>query len=37
MRRERKAGATRAPLDPGLSVVGDLFGDEQGEAVAVAA
>jgi hypothetical protein len=28
---------TRATLDPGLSAVGDLSGDEQGEDVAVVA
>jgi hypothetical protein len=37
MRQERKAGAQRAALDPGLSAVGDLCGDEQGDEVAVAA
>jgi hypothetical protein len=35
--RNGKAGATRAALDTDLSAVGDLFGDEQGEDVAVAA
>ena len=35
--RNEKAGATRAALDPGLSAMGDLFDDEQGEEVAVAA
>jgi hypothetical protein len=35
--RNGKAGAPRAALDPGLSAAGDLFGDEQGEDVAVGA
>ena len=35
--RNEKAGATRAARDPGLSAMGDLFDDEQGEDVAVAA
>jgi hypothetical protein len=34
MSQERKAGATRAALHPGLSAMADLFGDEQGEEVA---
>jgi len=37
MRQERKAGATRAALYPGLSAMGDLFDDEQGEELAVGA
>jgi hypothetical protein len=38
MRQERKSGRdARAALDPDLSAVGDLFDDERGEEVAVAA
>jgi len=34
--RNRKAGATRATLDPDLSAAGDAGGGEQGEDVPVA-
>ena len=36
MSQERKSGATRAALQPGLSALADLFDDERGEEVAVA-